>query len=300
MQKIIDNIINQVSQTVQGKDKEVKLALSCFISRGHLLLEDYPGVGKTTLAKALASVLGLDFKRLQCTSDLMPSDIVGVNFYDTKEAQFIFKKGPIFSQVLLADEINRTTPKTQSALLEAMEERQVSADGTSHPLWEHFFVIGTKNPYDERGTFELPQSQLDRFTLSMSVGYPSSEAEKSILLDQSIKLNVKPLEAAYIDKLFVAHDSVKVSEKIVEHIQEILKVTRESGAYRMGLSTRAAISLREVCKAWAMIEGRDYVVPEDVKMMLPFVVGHRLEPVEGRVNRDVVADEILKNHHWDT
>lgn len=298
---IIEKLVKELSRALQGKPQEIKLLLSAFFSKGHLLLEDYPGVGKTSLAKAFAIVMGVDFKRIQCTSDLMPSDIVGVEYYDTKEARFIFKKGPIFSKILLADEINRATPKTQSALLEAMEERQVSIDGVRYDLWEHFFVIGTKNPYDERGTFELPQSQLDRFSLSMQLGFPDTQAERAILEGVSLDMSaLQSIGASDIETLFALQKAVFVDEKIIAHLQEISAFTRTSPLFKSGLSIRALLAYRELAKAWAMIDGRDYVTPDDLIFLLPFVVGHRLESFDTNLSRMEKADAILKNHHWDS
>lgn len=297
----IEQILQQTQKIILGKEEQVKLSLAAFISGSHLLIEDIPGVGKTTLAKSLSYVLGLDYSRIQFTNDLLPSDVIGVNFYNTKEATFNFKKGAIFSQFLLADEINRASSKTQSALLEAMEERQVSVDGITHKLPSPFFVIATKNPFEEVGTYELPSSQLDRFALSISLGYPSYEAEREILLSKKPELNtLKPLLAEESLSLQKKLEDIFVSPEILTLIQEILAFTRESSLYTTGLSTRAALNLLNVSKAWAMIALREYVTPEDILAVLGSVINHRLQ-AKGQVkSAQEIRDEIIKNLHIDT
>ena len=267
-----------------------------------MLIEDIPGVGKTTLAKTLARVIGLDYSRIQFTNDLLPSDITGVNFYNTKDATFSFKKGPVFSQFLLADEINRASSKTQSALLEAMEEKQVSIDGKTLDLPAPFFVIATKNPFEEVGTYELPSSQLDRFAISFSLGYPSVEAERHILSTNkkhSID-ELKSLNTQEIELLQEKFEQVHASEEILDTVQEILKFTRESSLYVTGLSTRAAITLLKISKAWAMLSFRDYVIPSDVLEVLPYITYHRLQSKGDRKTPSEIVDEIIQNLHIDT
>ncbi len=299
--KLIQHVIDEVKKVIQGKDEQIKLALSVFLANGHLLIEDLPGVGKTTLAKTLSEVLGLEYSRIQFTSDLLPTDILGVNYFDTKRSAFIFKQGPVFSQFLLADEINRATPKTQSALLEAMEEHQVSIDGETMKLPQPFFVIATKNPYEEVGTFELPDSQLDRFMLSFSLGYPEKHAERTILqrthLDHPLQLT--PLAPEAIATLLSAIKTVHLSDALLDYLQEILAFTRESGLYRSGLSTRGALALSSASKAWALIQGRDYVIPDDVTYLLPFITHHRLKAKDRASEPAEIANEILSNVHPD-
>ncbi len=302
MQTHINYIIDEIEKRIVGKREKIQLALCAFLANGHLLIEDLPGVGKTTLAKVFSRVLGLEYSRVQFTSDLLPSDILGVNYFDTTSSSFRFKKGPIFSQFLLADEINRATPKTQSALLEAMEEHQISVDGNTMPLPEPFFVMATKNPYEEVGTFELPSSQLDRFAISFSLGYPDKEAERSILgsssqlaLDQlqSVDINV-------INELRSSVNQVHISDDLLDYLQEILAFTRDSGLYVQGISTRGALALSRLAKAWALIQNRDYVIPSDLVFLLPYVTAHRLKSKEGSSSPSDIANEILSNLHPDS
>jgi len=302
MQTHINNIINEIEKRILGKREKIELSLCAFLANAHLLIEDLPGVGKTSLAKVLSRVLGLNYSRVQFTSDLLPSDILGVNYFDTTSSSFRFKKGPIFSQFLLADEINRATPKTQSALLEAMEEHQISIDGQTMPLPEPFFVIATKNPFEEVGTFELPSSQLDRFALSFSLGYPDKDAERSILsLSSQLELDeLTSIEPEHIKTLQDAVLKVYISEDLLDYLQEILAFTRESGLYLQGISTRGALALTRLAKAWALIKGRDFVIPEDLVFLLPYVVGHRLRSKEGVSTPSEIANEILSNLHPDT
>lgn len=302
MQAKIDSIIDEIEKRIVGKREKVQLALCAFLSGGHLLIEDLPGVGKTTLAKVFSRVLGLEYSRVQFTSDLLPSDILGINYFDMTNSTFQFKKGPIFSQFLLADEINRATPKTQSALLEAMEEHQISIDGKTMKLPEPFFVMATKNPFEEVGTFELPSSQLDRFAISFSLGYPDQKAERSILAASSqLHLDeLKSIDPFIIDELKEAVQKVHISDNLLDYLQEILNFTRESGLYTSGISTRGAISLSRLSKAWALIQERDYVIPSDIAFLLPFVTAHRLKSKEGSMSPDEIANEILKHVHPDS
>ncbi len=302
MQTHINQIIDEIEKRIVGKREKVQLALCAFLANGHLLIEDLPGVGKTTLAKVFSRVLGLDYSRVQFTSDLLPSDILGVNYFDTTSSSFRFKKGPIFSQFLLADEINRATPKTQSALLEAMEEHQVSIDGKTIPLPEPFFVMATKNPYEEIGTFELPSSQLDRFAISFSLGYPDQRSERDIL-SRSSQLDLDQLqniEPDVIYRLREAVEHVHISDALLDYLQEILAFTRDSGLYVQGISTRGALALSRLSKAWALIQNRDYVIPSDLVFLLPFVTAHRLKSKEGASNPSDIANEILSNLHPDS
>jgi MoxR-like ATPase len=297
--KEIQSIITAIESVIQGKRDKIELALSAFLAKGHLLIDDLPGVGKTTLAKTMAQVLGLRYNRIQFTSDLLPSDILGINYYDTNSAAFVFKKGAIFSQFLLADEINRASPKTQSALLEAMEESQVSVDGATHPLPEPFFVVATKNPFEEVGTFELPSSQLDRFMISFSLGYPDAKAERSILRSNTkVIANLEPLSLEIIQELRLKASNVHLSESLLDYLQDIIRFSRESGLFYSGLSTRAALALSDVSKAYAFIQGRDYVTPEDVKTMLPFVSAHRLHLIS-HTTHESSSDLILNALHID-
>ena len=297
--KEVETIIIAIESVIQGKREKIELALATFLANGHLLIDDLPGVGKTTLAKTMAQVLGLNYNRIQFTSDLLPSDIIGVNYYDTKNATFVFKKGAIFSQFLLADEINRASPKTQSALLEAMEEAQVSVDGTTHKLPEPFFVVATKNPFEEVGTFELPSSQLDRFMISFSLGYPDAEAERNILLSNTKKVTMdEALSHETIAGLQERVKDVHLSESLLDYLQDIIRYSRESGIFYKGLSTRAALALSEVSKAYAFIHGRDFVTPEDVKMMLPFVIAHRLQLISHTAH-ETPSELILNTLHID-
>lgn len=302
MQAKIESIISEVEKRIVGKREKIQLALCAFLAEGHLLIEDLPGVGKTSLAKVFSRVLGLKYSRVQFTSDLLPSDILGVNYFDTTISAFRFKKGPIFSQFLLADEINRATPKTQSALLEAMEEHQVSIDGNTMTLPEPFFVMATKNPFEEVGTFELPSSQLDRFALSFSLGYPDQEAERSILSSSS-QLDLDELQSidiSILDELRQAVKRVHISEPLLDYLQEILSFTRQSGLYVSGISTRGALTLSRLSKAWALIQDRDYVIPSDISFLLPFVTAHRLKSKDGSTNPSEIANEILSHVHPDS
>ena len=301
-ESLIKQTLDESQKIILGKELQIKLSLAAFISSAHLLIEDIPGVGKTTLAKTLSHVLGLNYSRIQFTNDLLPSDIVGVNFYNTKEATFSFKRGPIFSQFLLADEINRASSKTQSALLEAMEENQVSVDGTTYKLPEPFFVIATKNPFEEVGTYELPSSQLDRFALSISLGYPSHEAERKILSsNQKYTLtSLTSLSQEESASLKQAAQNVFVNEDILNLIQEILSFTRESSLYVTGLSTRAAINILNISKASALLAFRDYVVPQDVLEILPFITRHRLKAKSNDKTDEEIVNEIIQSLRIDT
>jgi MoxR-like ATPase len=274
--------IAQVNTVVLGKRREVRLAFVCLLAGGHLLIEDLPGVGKTTLAHALAATLGLNFQRVQFTSDLLPSDIIGVGIYEREAARFKFHPGPIFTQLLLADEINRAMPKTQSALLEAMAEEQVTVDGVTHRLAPPFFVVATQNPMDFAGTYPLPDSQLDRFMLRMSMGYPDREAERAMLASIDRKSLLETLTPCLVPEQIIelrfACAGVLASPALVEYVQALLAASRQHAEIRIGLSPRAGLALLAAARAHALLAGRPHCVPEDVQAVFPFVAGHRLTP----------------------
>lgn len=269
-----------INQIVLGKEPQVRLALTCLLARGHLLVEDLPGMGKTTLSHALAQILGLEFQRIQFTSDLLPGDIIGTSVFDRDSGQFVFHPGPIFAELILADEINRATPKSQSALLEAMEEGQVTIEGATRPLPEPFFVIATQNPVSSGGTFALPESQLDRFLMRLSLGYPAQAAEKALLLGDSrrdLLTRLEPLlDHAGLLAIQQAVTQIRVSDALVDYVLRLVEATRTQPQFAWGLSPRASLALLAAARAWAFLAGRDYVIPEDVQAVLPSVVGHRL------------------------
>ena len=275
-----NRLLETAGHIILGKERELRLALACLIARGHLLIEDVPGVGKTTLAHVLARLMGLQFQRIQFTSDLLPADILGVSVFDRGTSAFRFHPGPGFAQLILADEINRATPKTQSALLEAMEERQVTADGETLALPEPFFVIATQNPAHQIGTFPLPESQLDRFLLRIRLGYPDPQAERALLMgeDRRELLERQPAVAspAALVELQHAAQRVHVSEPLVDYVQALLGTTRNSPELVSGLSPRAGLGLLAAARAWALLDGRDHVVPDDVQTLFPHVAAHRL------------------------
>jgi MoxR-like ATPase len=274
----------QVGEIIVGKDLQVRQALTCLLAGGHLLVEDVPGVGKTTLAHALAISLGLRFNRVQFTSDLLPADVNGISIYEREKNGFVFHPGPIFTQVLLADEINRATPKTQSGLLEAMEERQVSADGVTRALPEPFFVIATQNPTHQIGTFPLPESQLDRFLMCLSLGYPDAAAERALLMGEDRRCMLKSLQPAMTPaELAQAQQGLRAihaAPSLIDYVQALAAASRQNGAFAEGLSPRAAIALLQAARAWAALEGRDHVLPEDVQAVLVPVCAHRLRPLK--------------------
>lgn len=274
----------QVSQVVVGKDQQVRLALTCLLAGGHLLIDDVPGVGKTTLAHALALTLGLKFNRVQFTSDLLPADVAGISVYEREKNGFSFHPGPIFTQVLLADEINRATPKTQSGLLEAMEERQVTADGVTRPLPEPFFVIATQNPAHQVGTFPLPESQLDRFLMCLSLGYPDAAAERALLMGEDRRMILKTLQPVMQPGQLVearqALRAIHASGALVDYLQALAQASRSGKLFAEGLSPRATLALLQAARAWAALEGRDHVIPEDIQALLVPVCAHRLRPLK--------------------
>jgi MoxR-like ATPase len=277
-------VARQVNQVVVGKDLQIRQALACLLAGGHLLIEDVPGVGKTTLAHALAISLGLKFNRLQFTSDLLPADIVGISIFDREKNAFVFHPGPVFTQVLLADEINRATPKTQSALLEAMEERQVTADGVTRDLPDPYFVIATQNPTHQVGTFQLPESQLDRFLMCLSLGYPDASAERALLMGEDRRTMLKSLPTVMRpEELLEAQRTLKQihsSPSLIDYVQALAQASRQSGLFAEGLSPRATIALLQAARAWAALEGRNHVIPEDVQAVLVPVTAHRLRPLK--------------------
>jgi len=277
--------VSTVNQIIMGKEQQVKLAFSCLLARGHLLIEDLPGVGKTTLAHALATVIGVHYQRIQFTSDLLPADILGVSIYRRDLEKFEFHPGPIFSELVLADEINRATPKSQSALLEAMAEGQVTIEGETHILPQPFFVIATQNPLDLVGTFPLPDSQLDRFLLSISLGFPEPEVERELLTAQDRSSMLRETRAAISadDVLQLNKDcqNVHVSEALLDYVQALLAETRNNRWFQTGLSPRAGIAMLQCCRAFAFLEGRDFAIPEDVKAIFPGLARHRMTVPHG-------------------
>ncbi|KGM06484.1 MoxR-like ATPase [Methylophaga thiooxydans] len=274
-------ILASINDIILGKNHPIKLALTCLLAKGHLLIEDLPGVGKTTLAHTLASALGLSFQRIQFTSDMLPADIIGVSVYERDSNRFNFHPGPIFTQLILADEINRASPRTQSALLEAMEEQQVTVEGETYNLSSPFFVVATQNPMNQVGTFPLPESQLDRFLMRIELGYPDAKAERALLLGEDRRSLLQKLEAVIsadqLEALQQAAAQVHVSTALVDYVQRILTHTRDSGHYHTGLSPRAGLGLIHAARAWALIENRDHVLPEDIQAVLPSIVAHRLQ-----------------------
>ena len=299
MNPAFSQALDQINRIVLGKDTQVRLCLACLLARGHLLIEDVPGVGKTTLAHALARTLGLDFHRIQFTSDLLPADVLGAAIYDKESGSFSFHPGPIFAQVILADEINRASPKAQSALLEAMEEGQVSVEGETRPLPSPFFVIATQNPGDQIGAFPLPESQLDRFLLRIRLGFPEHRAERALLRGEDRRDLLAALAPVLSPEAFMAGQgqarAVHVSDALLDYIQAIIETSRADSRFAAGLSPRAGLGLLRAAQAWAYLEGRDFVQPEDVQAVLPALVPHRLFPAPGvsRTGEDWAAGILL-------
>jgi len=281
--ELLETAIAQTGQVILGKNDQIKLALTCLLAKGHCLIEDQPGVGKTTLAHTMAHVMGLDFHRIQFTSDLLPADVLGVSVFNREQSQFEFHPGPVFSHFILADEINRATPKTQSALLEAMEEHQVTVEGETRELPDPFFVIATQNPTHQIGTYPLPESQLDRFLMRIDLGYPDKDAERQLLEGEDRRTIIKNLKPVFTkEQLFETQQlasKLHVSPAILDYIQTILEFTRQTGAFEFGLSPRGGLALLNAARAYALIDGQKYVLPEHVQLVLPAVVNHRL-PVQ--------------------
>jgi len=283
IQDKIEESLAEIGRVVLGKEKQVRLSLCCLFAGGHLLMEDKPGMGKTTLSQALAKLFGLQYSRIQFTSDLLPADILGVTIYDQKSGDFSFHKGPIFSNLILADEINRTTPKTQSALLEAMEEGQVSIDNNTMKLPHPFFVIATQNPISFAGTYPLPESQLDRFLMRLQIGYPDPKAERELLNNRdqreklgNIKQTLSPEDIMHISERI---PEVHATDTLLDYVQRIVAYTRQDNLFSFGLSPRGAMALIRSARTWALMHDRTHVIPEDVQMVLPAVVDHRLRSV---------------------
>jgi len=298
-EQILDRVIERAGAVILGKPGVVRLALACVLARGHLLIEDLPGVGKTTLAHLLARLLGLDYRRIQFTSDLLPADILGVSIYDREEGAFHFHDGPIFTQLVLADEINRATPKTQSALLEAMEERQVTVDGETRPLPEPFFVIATQNPAHQIGTFPLPESQLDRFLMRIRIGYPDAAAERRLLGGEDRRRLLEALPPVLRPGELLAHqrrvEEVHASEALLDYVQALLTESRASARFHHGLSPRAGLALLHAARAWALLDGRYQVIPEDVQAVLGPVTGHRLRGEDAGGDAEALARSLLES-----
>lgn len=296
--ELIDATIAQLNRIILGKEHQLRLCISCLLARGHLLIEDIPGVGKTTLAHALAESLGLSYQRIQFTSDLLPADIIGVSIFERQTSTFQFHKGPVFAQLVLADEINRATPKAQSALLEAMEEHQVTADGQTYPLANPFFVIGTQNPVYQIGTYPLPESQLDRFLMRIELGYPDAVLERQLLLGQdrrdllaTLSPTLSPQQLLLMQMMV---PRVHASEALLDYVQAIVRHTRESPQFEFGLSPRASIALLRAAQAWALIHSHPGVTPEDVQAVLSAVIGHRLKPRNEEAKPSEVGELVLR------
>src|SRR6185437_14601704 len=296
LRRRLDASLTQVNSVLLGKQHQVRLAFACLLAGGHLLVEDVPGVGKTTLAHALAATLGLAFQRIQFTSDLLPSDIIGISVYERETGAFRFHPGPVFAQLLLADEINRATPKTQSALLEAMAENQITVDGVTHALTQPFVVVATQNPQDLAGTYPLPDSQLDRFLLRLSLDYPNADAERALLTGEDrpqLIGRLSPcLDVTEIEGLRTRVGNVLASPALVDYLQALLASSRRHPEVRVGLSPRAGLALLAAARAWALLGGRAYVIPEDVQAVFVPVAAHRLVPVRGS-DRDALARKLL-------
>jgi MoxR-like ATPase len=295
---LVDRLVLAASEILLGKERELRLALACLFANGHLLIEDLPGVGKTTLAHLLAQILGLRFQRIQFTSDLLPADLLGISIYERETGGFRFHPGPIFSQVILADEVNRATPKAQSALLEAMEERQITVEGQTYPLPAPFFVIATQNPSYHIGTFPLPESQLDRFLMRIELGYPAPDAERALLKGEDRRLLLATLKPIGNPEALAAVQrqvsAVGVTDPLFDYIQALIAYTRAPQRFEAGLSPRAGLALLRSARAFAYISGRAFVIPEDVQTVLAPVVGHRLRPLgQERTTPDLVARTIL-------
>jgi len=284
LQTGINTAVTAIEKIILGKPVQVRLAVCCLLARGHCLIEDLPGVGKTTLSQAIAHVFGLAFSRIQFTSDLLPADILGVSIFDPEQQSFNFHPGPIFAHFVLADEINRATPKTQSALLEAMEERQITVEGTTRKLDQPFFVIGTQNPLDQSGTFPLPESQLDRFMMKIKLGYPDTDAERALLAGDNPRDRLEEISATTSLEQFIeiqqAASNIHCSQPLLHYVQDLIQATRNPGLFVYGMSPRAGLAVVRASKAWALMNGRNHVEPGDVKAVFGSVAGHRLTPAD--------------------
>jgi len=299
MHESLETLLSTIATVVLGKQRQIRLAVCCLLAKGHLLIEDVPGVGKTLLSHTLARLLGLEYQRIQFTSDLLPADILGSSIYDARTHSFKFNPGPIFNQVILADEINRSTPKAQSALLEAMEERQVTVEGETRRLPEPFFVIATQNPAYQVGTFPLPESQLDRFLMRIELGYPDQVSERSLLKGENRHGPLEQLPVCVMPtrlyEMQRAVENVYVSDALLDYLQALIRYSRESSEFQAGLSPRAGLALLRAAKAWALIDHRKAVLPEDVQAVLPAVAAHRLRPfASGALGADAVVTGMIK------
>jgi MoxR-like ATPase len=300
MRDSIDTAIAEISSVLQGKEEAIKQALACFFADGHLLLEDLPGMGKTTLAQAFSKVLGLDFSRVQFTSDMLPADLLGASIFEKESSRFVFHKGPVFTQILLADEINRTTAKTQSALLEAMAERQVTVEGVTEILPEPFFVIATQNPNTQFGTFALPESQLDRFLIKIELGYPSQASERALLKGETGRGLLAGLQAVFTQEQIQAIQNqvkaIHASDSLLDYVQALIAYTRDHAQLQYGISPRGGLALLQMAKAWAYIHHREYVIPEDVQAVVASVFEHRLiHATDSASNALAIIDNMLQD-----
>ncbi len=300
-QALIEAAVAEVGKVLLGKEPQIRLALCCLIARGHLLIEDLPGMGKTTLSHALADVLGLSWKRVQFTSDLLPADILGVSVYNRNDASFTFHPGPIFTQLLLADEINRTTPRTQSALLEAMAESQVTVEGETRPLPQPFFVIATQNPIHQSGTYPLPESQLDRFLMRLELGYPHPHAEREMFQRRQVKgaerIAVEQrISNGQLELIREEVDRVHASDNLLDYLQRLVAYTRTAAEFAVGLSPRGALALLECARSWAVMQNRGHLVPEDLQMVLPAVASHRLVPSGDYAGDGMALVELMRRN----
>ncbi|MCF6252959.1 MAG: AAA family ATPase [Methylococcaceae bacterium] len=297
MENVLKPLLDSANSIILGKEQQLKLAVCCLLAKGHLLIEDIPGVGKTTLSHTLARLLGLNYQRIQFTSDILPADIIGASIFDVENARFEFHPGPLFNQMILADEINRSTPKAQSALLEAMEEHQVTVEGKTYDLPRPFFVIATQNPSHQIGTFPLPESQLDRFLMRIELGYPDKRAERKLLvgrhrysLIEELSVQLEPKQLANIQQQVT---EVHASSALLDYLQDLIAYTRESTDYHCGLSPRAGLALLTAAKAWTYMDGRNAVLPDDIQAVLPSVAGHRLR--SGSTDSDSIVAPLLNN-----
>ncbi len=298
--EVLDSIVDAIGQVILGKEDAIRLSLTCLLARGHLLIEDLPGVGKTTLSHVIAKTLGLDYQRIQFTSDLLPADILGISIYDRESSTFSFHPGPVFSQLILADEVNRATPRAQSALLEAMEESQVTIEGKTRALPEPFFVIATQNPSHQIGTFPLPESQLDRFTMRIQIGYPNNTAERELLKGSDRRILLKSIQpviqVSQLIEMQRQAETIHVADALLDYLQNLLDYSRRSADYANGLSPRAGLAVLRCARAWALMQGRPQVLPEDIQHVLPSIIGHRLNRIldNGQATSEDNAAHLIK------